>query len=268
MPKSKTTTEEEKALTAVLVLSGISEKETKLYWILLNNGILSGSELIKKSGYKRGNTYALIHQLEKKGLILTIQKEGRTYFQPEPPQKVLNLLTNKLQQIQQAKNFLDEVLPQLSSRYRTSIGKPVIRYYEGEQGLKQVFEEIYNSFNKTVRGCVDPKIVKKEIWEHVLGRLMPRRVKNEVYAYSLHPEKKKEIMIKDKNNLKEIYYVDPDEYKLPCEIDVWDDKVSFISFKNNEFIGTIIENQDFATTINSLFRLCFDLLMKQKQASS
>lgn len=124
MPKSKITTEEEKTLTAILSLCGLSEKEAKLYWVLVNNGVVSGKELVTESGYKKGNTYALVHQLQKKGLVQSIEREGKTYFQPEPPQKVFDLLEKKVEETKQAKNYYERVLPSLSLRYKVAVEKP------------------------------------------------------------------------------------------------------------------------------------------------
>lgn len=265
MPKSKNTTEKEKTLTAILSLCGLSEKETKLYWILINGGVMSGTEIITSSGFKKGNTYALLHQLQKKMLLQTIQRDGVTHFQPEPPQRIFELLEQKAQETLQAKRYFEQVLIELSTLYKQSVDKPIVRYLEGEKGIINIFKEVYHSFRKVVWGCVDPHIMPPELRQNlVLKKLMPLRVKNKVVAMTLFPQDVREPqLIVEKNNLKTVFNIDREKYPMPCQIDAWDDKVSFISFKKGNLVGAVIENEDYSTTIQSLFKLCFHLLFEK-----
>lgn len=61
----------------------------------------------------------------------------------------------------------------------------------------------------------------------------------------------------DNKELRESYLVDGNSYPLPAEIDIYDDKVTMLSFQQNEFVGIIIQNAPFAQTLRSIFMLAY-----------
>ena len=265
MPRVKQAIDKKETMLSVLTLSGLGEKESKLYWILLNEGVIPASVLIKRSGLKKGNTYAILHQLAEKNLVRTFMKDKKQYFQPEPPHKVLQLLQKRSEETNLATQYFEQILPDLSSQYKKAIGKPVVQYYEGKEGVRRVMETMYSAFSREVYGCVQPQTMKKDLWSDFLKRFMPFRIKNKVYSKVLRAgtSEKGKLIEEQSANLKTLYFVDPAKYPLPAEIDVSDDKVSVLSFKEDEFIGMTIENKDFATSLKSIYRLCFDLLNRQ-----
>lgn len=266
MSRLKTTTEEEKTLTSILNLCGLSDKESKIYWILVNRGVLSGVELVQKSGFKKGNTYALLHQLEKKGLILSIQRERKTYFQPEPPKKVLDLLERKNEETQQSKGYFERILPRLSSRYKLSINKPIIQYYEGEEGIYRIFEDIYAPKKEPVYGCGDLDEADKSFPNYIADKLIPKRIRNKLLAKSFFSYSKQAVRLakQDKEQIRETVLLDRAKYPLPAEIDVYEDKIAMLSFKKNEFVGVLIENKDIATSLKSIFKRLHELLHNRR----
>ena len=45
---------------------------------------------------------------------------------------------------------------------------------------------------------------------------------------------------------------------LPAEIDVYEDKIALLSFTKGKFVGILIQNQDIATSLKTIFKLAFD----------
>src|SRR3989344_6947518 len=163
MPRIKEIHDEKKTLQAVLTLSGLGEKESQLYTILLQEGVIPASVLITKSGLKKGNTYAVLHQLEEKNLVRTFMKDKKQYLQPEPPQNVLEMLQKRSEETKLATQYFEHILPDLSSQYKKSIGKPIIQYVEGESGVREIFKLSYESFGKNNYGCNDPSLVPADL---------------------------------------------------------------------------------------------------------
>ncbi len=267
MARLKSTTEEEKILTSILNLCGLSDKESRIYWILVNRGVLSGAELVEISSFKKGNTYALLHQLEKKGLIITISKGKKTFFHPEPPQKVFDLLQKKVAQTQQAQIFFEQTLPSLSSRYKLAIHRPVISYFEGEDGIKKIFEDVYSKKNEPVYGCVDLEESDKTFPLYISEQLIPKRIRNKVLAKSFLGKSPKaiELQKEDIKQLRESVLLDKEKYPLPAEIDVYEDKIALLSFKKGEFTGILIENKEIAESLKSIFKLAHELLHNRRR---
>lgn len=249
----------EKTLESLFENIGLTEKEAKVYRVILDLGTAKAVEIIEKSGFKRGITYLVLYNLEKDGLITSFKKEKKTYFRVKSPQRLVELLEKHERKIKQVKGGLGAVMPKLISQYKLSIGKPTIRYFEGEEGIHEVFEDIYAPKKDVVLGCVDLEITDKAFPSHVIEKLIPKRIKNQVKAFSFVADspKAKEVAKKDKLHLRKTILLDKKKYPLPAEIDVYEDKIAMLSFTKGEFIGLLIENRDFAQSLRSIFKLAF-----------
>ncbi len=255
-----------KILEGLLISAGIAEKEAKLYLMLLEQSELPANKIISLSGLKRGNTYAILHQLEIKGLVTSFKKDRKAYFRAEPPAKVLALLEQKSVEVEQAKTSFAKMLPKLSSAYKLAVGKPVIRYFEGEEGIKEIFNEVYQTTDPCVWGCVDIDLVESALENYVLPNLLPKRIKKKSWSYSFTADTAiaREKQKHDQAELRKQILLDPKKYPLPAEIDVYEDKIALMNFRKGDFIGVIIEDKDFAQSLKSLFKFAFDRLYQEK----
>lgn len=247
----------QKSIESTFTFMGMSEKEARVYRILLDMGQGKPSLIAQKAGLKRGITYAVLETLRKNGLVEKIQKEGKTLFQSLDPQRLVNIVSDKKKQIDTVESSLEEIIPKLRSQYKLAIGKPTIRFYEGEEGLKSVFNDIYAPKNEPVWGCVDLERANEVFPSYIADKLIPKRIQNKVKAISILADspQAKEVSKKDKEQLRESILVDKATYPLPAEIDVYEDKIAMLSFSRGDFIGIIIENHDLAESLKSLFRI-------------
>lgn len=250
------------SLEPLFLSLGLSEKESNIYRILLDIAQGTAATIIAKSGLKRGITYAVLYSLEKKRLIRQFKKEGKTYFQMESPQKLVELIEKKKKEVEQVEKSLETVIPQLTSQYKLAIGKPTIRYFEGKQGLIEIFKDIYAPKKDPVYGAVDMDQIQKVFPSVPDKEFIPSRLKNKLYVKCLFndTEYARGLHQKDKEQLRETHLLDPKKYPLPACLEAYEDKVALMSFKKNEFLGLIIQNEDFAITMSSVLRFLFDHL--------
>ncbi|MDP2684656.1 MAG: helix-turn-helix domain-containing protein [bacterium] len=121
---------------------GFSEKEISVYTTLLNNGPSSVREIATKSKVNRGTTYDILKSLINKGLVSYYHKEKNQYFLAEDPDKLKGLLADKISILNKSQVQLDELLPELKSIYNQPQKKPVVKYYEGSQGIKTILMDV------------------------------------------------------------------------------------------------------------------------------
>lgn len=239
--------------------AGLAEKQSKLYRLLLSNGEERVSSLSRKSGIKRGNVYALLRDLKTRGLVTEFEKGKITYFRPEPPERLVAIIDAREREATIAKSLASDLMPRLTSQWKESVGRPVIRYFEGEKGIHEVFEDIYGPKKDVVYGCVDLEKADEAFPAHIADKLIPKRVRNNVVARSFVANSPlgKELAAKDNEQLRKTTLLEKSAYPLPAEIDVYEDKIAMLSFSKGEFIGVIIENKDFAESLRSVFRKAF-----------
>lgn len=246
---------EKEQLELLLISAGLSKKEAQIYLYLLEKGPSKALEILRKLRMKKGNTYALLKKLIKKGFVV---KRG-TKFVPHPPQMILYQLEEKAETINNNLNNFKNLLPKLNSMYKLSLGKPTIQYFEGEQGIKEVFKDIYAPKKDAVYGCVDLEKTDEVFPQYIISKLIPKRIRNRVKAISLVADspQAREVAKKDKEQLRKTTLIDKKRYPLPAEIDVYEDKIAMLTFAKGEFIGLLIENKDLAQTLRSIFKLAF-----------
>ena len=75
----------------ILIKSGLTRDQAKIYEVLLKNGVLPASKISLKAGLKRGLGYKIIEQLVVLGLVEKIDKKV-ALFAPNHPSKIKELL--------------------------------------------------------------------------------------------------------------------------------------------------------------------------------
>ncbi len=235
-------------LSEVLLQMGLSKKEAKVYLACLELGSSSILQISQKSGVNRGTIYYLIEQLIKKALISQTTKKKRVFYVASEPNEIFKLLKDK-------EELLKTVLPDLNALNNTSIKKPKIRYYEGDEGIVKVYKntlttkkEMLSIANFDQFGLMlkaDPDYVKKRVKKGIFLKLITTNTKeNRVWKK------------RDKKEMRDMKLVSPKTYPFQIEIDIYDNFVNLTSYK--EKIGIIIESKQIAETMRLVFNLCWD----------
>lgn len=238
---------------------GLTKKESDIYELLLKEGELPIHTIITKTKLKRGIVYKSLYTLEEKGLATKRDINKKIHFKPESPTALGILADKEIKRIEKAQKDLRTFLPDLVDQYITSVQKPVITEYEGIEGLKKVFEDVYAPKKEPVYGCVELEAADKAIPNYVAKKLIPLRIKNNVVAKSIitHSPTAEKVHAKDNEQLRESVLVDKEDFPLPAEIDVYQDKIALMSFEEGKFVGVIIKNKALATSMSSIFKLAF-----------
>ena len=113
---------------------GLSEHESLVYMTLLETGEANIAQLTKKSGVNRSTVYLAIDSLKEKGLISAIKKK-KTLFYAEDPRKMIDKLEEK-------KEILNKAMPSFLAAFALLDKKPDIRFFEGEDGIKEIYKDI------------------------------------------------------------------------------------------------------------------------------
>lgn len=252
--------------------AGFSDKQATLYRLLLTDGEARPSTLSKKSGIKRSNVYALLKDLAFRGLVTEFEKEKVTYFRPEPPEKIAALIDAREKDVTMAKSLAADLLPRLTSQWKTSVNRPIVRLYEGKDGMEKVLEDIYGpkGGDHIVWGAVDIERMHIEFPEKLEKKLIPLRKKHRWTANSIFIDNPggQALKARDSQELRESYLVDGKRFPLPAEIDMYDDKITMLSFEQNEFVGLIVQNESFAQTLRSIFKLAYQAAQNQPSLPS
>ena len=126
---------------------GFTDKEIKVYMMLLTGGPTSVRRLSKDTGVNRGTVYEALKTLQKAGLAGMYQKHKKQFFLAEDPQKLSEVIEGKERAVSSLKRDLAEMLPELRSLYVHGGAKPTVKYYEGDKGITIILNDVLRSMS-------------------------------------------------------------------------------------------------------------------------
>jgi len=254
-------------LIQALVDIGISEKEAELYIALLKTpGAQAASTLSRKMNMNRTTVYKMLLNLAKLGLVTKAIQGGVTCFYSDNPEDRLKMLIDNRQNLLQKVNqrILDS-LPFLTiDPFSQEKNLPKVRYYEGIEGIKQIYEEILKVGEDYYRYGDITKIYG------ALGDFtddfIRRRNKLKITANAIMPFYKrdeKEIEEKDKMELRKVLYIPNELFPIEGEVRIFGNKVAIMSLRKESLIGVVIESEAVANMFKSIFMLTWKDYAKQ-----
>jgi len=120
---------------------GLGKNETDIYLALLEMGPGTISDIAKQTGLHRPIVYKHLPALKKDGLVTLSKRGERTLFVAEPPERLEHLLDDARQQ-------LSAVLPELKESFQSQGKRPLMRMLEGKKGIRSVFDDLVRSLKR------------------------------------------------------------------------------------------------------------------------
>jgi HTH-type transcriptional regulator, sugar sensing transcriptional regulator len=237
-----------------LLALGLSERETNVYISILYIGKGTVTEITRKAGINRTTGYDILDSLVSKGFVSISGKRPKQEYAAESPEKIIAYLEN--QQIESAKKLelAKQFIPQLTTIHNVET-RPKIRFYEGVEGLKEVYEDTLQS-KEDLRSVAYVDEAEKTL-EHYFPKYYQRRAAKNISIRAIFPDSPAARNIKTRDHLEKRHSVilPGNEFDLKPEINVYDNKVMIASW--SEQLGIIIESQDIANAIKLLFELAW-----------
>lgn len=227
----------------------LTKREANVYVELLELGETTIEQISRKSKIKRTTVYDVIEMLKEKGLIGTTKRKKRTLYYAEDPRILEN-------QLEEKKIVLNSLLPQLLSMANFIDKKPSIKYFEGIEGIKNVYQDTLNYPGQEILMWGTADVFKYFDEEYMWNYYLNKRIENKIWLRGIgqNLEIVRNIKSKDKEQLRETRLCNSDELFFEVEINLYGKKkIGIMSFK--EQIGLIIESEKIYNTLKSIFEI-------------
>lgn len=240
------------ALQHIIQSVGLESHEAKLYLIGLQIGAEPASEYAKKAKFNRVTTYNHLEDLVKRGIFSTIRKKRGKVYEPISPDKL---------SVEARKNVesLERVLPDLKAMMGKHHRTPRVRYFEGADGIREVYEDTLTAEGELFN-FANSEIVR-QFWKEYDIEYVKQRVKKGIYLKGIAPDDDagRKVQGKDKESLREIRLVSVKDFPITNEINIYDNKVAIVSFSEDEseLFGVIIESKEVADTQKQIFQMAW-----------
>ncbi len=228
---------------------GLTSKEAKVYLALLELGEANIQNISKKSKVKRTTVYDVIDSLREKGLVGTTVSRKKVLYFAENPQLILN-------KIEEKEKIAREIMPELMSIANALEKKPKIRFFEGDEGIKEVYLDTLNYPGEELLAWVTGEAVKSFDQSFLNEYYLPQRIKKKIWvrAIAVDDEVMRQYKESDQKFLRKTKLIPSKEFPFVVEINLYGgNKIAIMSFK--EKISLIIESQKIYTTLKSIFEL-------------
>lgn len=226
---------------------GFSENEIKVYLAALECGVASAQTIAGIAEVKRTTAYSVLNYLINRGIVGKTKIKGKTRFVPEPPQRLL-LLVKEMEEGVRAS------MPELEAVYNKNEVKPKVTFYEGIEGIKNVFEDTLREKPKEILMWLTdayfkdlPGYSSDYIKERVKLGMHARRI---APAGSIWIRKNKQH---DTDELSETIAVPPELMTTGIEVNVYNNKLAFMNFA--EKMAIIIESKAIADAMRQAYGL-------------
>jgi len=252
-----------KELSQHLQEIGLSEKESLVYLAALELGQAPVQTIANKAKVNRATTYVVLESLMKKGIVTTFEQGKKTLYIAEGPHALYAIIREQEMELMRVEDDLESMMPQLNSIYNLHPNKPIVRFYEGKEGLNKVLQERLDDKPEQVKVFfpveqTDEIFTHEEMADYRKKRISRSTRFDGIYCAQAAQEESIE--------LGKLIPVDQAQYPFYCDICVYQDKVSLSSLKGH-ISSVIIQNKEVAKTVEAIFDLIAEHLSSQNKKS-
>jgi HTH-type transcriptional regulator, sugar sensing transcriptional regulator len=234
--------------------AGLSLDQAKMYEILLKGGVMPASKVALKAGLKRGLGYKVIEQLVFLGLVEKIDKKV-ALFAPNHPSKLKEMLQKKAEDIKNTDAVLSGLLGPMISDYNLTVGKPNVRFFEGEEGVRKVLEDTLYS-QEEILSYADIAVIQKYIPDINTWYVTEREKKGiKKRAILIDTPEARAILASYHRTITDSRVIKLETPLFESIMQIYDGKVSYITLSDNQKIGIIIEDVSVYEMHKALFNV-------------
>lgn len=232
---------------------GFSSKEADVYLALLELGSAIVSDVASKANINRSTTYVLLESLAKRGLVSISEKHNVKLFSVTPPERLIQYLQDSVKKYTELVGLAHNLLPELKSLYVGTGPKPRVQFFENTEGLKTAYEDTLTS-KETIRAYASIENMHKALPDY-FPEYYQRRVKKNIAIRAIFPDtsEARERTKRNKEESRESLLVPSDKYAFSPEINIYDNKIVFMSWV--EKFALVIESQELADALKKVFEL-------------
>ncbi len=243
---------------------GLSHKEAKVYLANLELGQSSVQNISKKSGVNRATTYVVLNSLIEKGLCSTFITGKKTVYAASDPEQLESVFEIQKKQIDEQRKHFESLLPQFRLINNQNTDKPVVKFFEGKQGLLNCYDEFvldyidsfspdknkggaaYAVYNRDLVNNFFTDNEKRHFREFRVQRKLPIKA-----IYTM----KNGVMSNTPDGVR--IKISSEEFPLSADIGIHNSSVRFLIFGKKPS-GILIQNAEVAKTLVSIFKLAWE----------
>ena len=245
---------------------GLNDNQSMVYLSLLKNGMSKAGRIPGYTGLKRGLCYKTLDQLVELGFV---KKHGEntkiTFYSPLSPDKLYDHISMEKKRVYELENDFNDISGILKSQFNILSGKTNVRYFEGEKEVEEMLNDSLETQGAMYTyGDVD---MIEQNYKDLNNRHSEKRKLNNIMKKILLTKSKLALKIlkQSKNDpLTEIRIIDKDYAPVKSVIEIYDNKISYITISKIGMSGILIEDKQIAQMHKFLFEALWEKSLQSK----
>jgi sugar-specific transcriptional regulator TrmB len=242
-------------IVSILKSLGLLDSEVNTYLTALERGPSTVIDLAKVSKLSRQATYTAIEFLIERGLMSSALHGKKRFYSAEPPVKLLAYAKRKDVEMHEQVKDLEGLIPELELQIGGE--KPVVKVFEGKEGIKTIIQDIQNSAAKVSYEITDADalydVLKPEDLKELRGALRRRNKKIiGIYAGKVKP---KGINVQRK-------LLPSVEGGFQSNIGIYGNSIAMVTFTGKMY-SLLIESPQLAKALKVLFEYAYKAVEKE-----
>ena len=238
-----------------LITAGLTKDEARAYETLVKRGGIEAGKLGHLIAISsRPLTYKVLDGLLKKGLVEKKEETGKVAkFYPSHPLKLKEYTEGERKKAEQSITAVEGVVDQLVSEFNLSSGKPGVRFFEGRAGVRAVLNDSLTT-RGTIYSYTDVEQVEK-FYQDLVNPYLKERERKQIMKKLLLDDTPftRALYAGTEETQSEVRLISKNENPYKVAIQIYDDKVSYLTLNPGKEIAVIIQDQDIASLQKYLF---------------
>ena len=231
---------------------GMNQLQAQVYVAALELGEATMQALARKSAVNRSTIYTFIDELKERGYILETRKNKRKVYSAIHPERLVEMQKSRVTELQNA-------VPELLAIYNKSGAKPRVTFYEGLQGVEDVYSDMLRE-KKEIVAYEDLEDLKGELPKRIFEWFPAERAKKDILIKTISRDVPfaREFAKRNRGLLRETKFITAPKFKT--DINIYGDKVALIDLQGSSQFAVLIENHNLAETMRTVWQQLWDKL--------
>lgn len=246
-------------LVKTLQQYGLSEKEAKIYLVILEMWSAAVSVIARRSGVKRVTVYAILEELKKKEIAHEIIKNDIKYYSVIDPDKLFKDFEKKY------KNFKD-LLPEFLSIKEKYGDRPRMQFFDWKDSVNEMLYDYsyiwiksIANYDNTWRWYQDHEFVEQHI-DRLNRYWWKKNPWEKINLFSNKAEIEDKIWTKLEKSNQRIIKTIPKWFNFTNTIWILWDYIVMIMNREEKYYAFQIQDKEFALNLRELFKVMRNII--------
>lgn len=234
------------AVKSSLVKAGLTANEAEVYLTLLDKGCSSPADIVNNVGMHRTSVYNTLARLESKGLVNSVQIDGKRRYTPVHP-RILH------ESVAEQVLLIEQLLPNLEQLHEQRQSDEGVQYFTGIAGIRSIYEMILTE-NKEYIGY-GPAFRIENVLRHYLMHFTKKAIKKNIRSRRIFNQRLEGLI---PHPLQEQRYLIKDQLS-PESVRIFGDTVAIMLLSAENSLGMVIHNKAVADGFRKRFEHLWEI---------